>query len=118
MSLATIRLELARTPEFPGGSAAHGYEFHAPLTADGHLDLAAFSELRERCVVRRFWGGALSQGRLQRTGAHGWAFSYAPGVEDDERFHKLEQHRFVLGDYVTIQEHDGTTRTFRVASVT
>jgi hypothetical protein len=31
MTLRSIRLELARTAEFPEGSAERGYEFVAPL---------------------------------------------------------------------------------------
>ena len=40
--LKTVRLELARTKEFPDGNARCGYEFIAPLTADGHLDAEAY----------------------------------------------------------------------------
>jgi hypothetical protein len=35
MSLKLIRLELARTPDFPEGSRRHGYEFVAPLDSTG-----------------------------------------------------------------------------------
>jgi hypothetical protein len=38
MALRKVRLELARTAEFPDGSSQPGYEFVAPLTDDGHLD--------------------------------------------------------------------------------
>lgn len=38
MTLKRLRLELARTPQFPNGSSHHGYEFTAPLDAQGHLD--------------------------------------------------------------------------------
>jgi hypothetical protein len=31
---------------------------------------------------------------------------------------KGDQHRFVTGEYVSITERDGVTRTFRVAAVT
>jgi hypothetical protein len=44
MPLKTIRLELARTKEFPDGSSAHGFEFTAPLDAEGHLDLYAWKD--------------------------------------------------------------------------
>ena len=37
MPLKKIILELARTPEFPNGSSTHGYEFVAPLDADGMI---------------------------------------------------------------------------------
>ncbi|MDX2102043.1 MAG: hypothetical protein EAZ99_11990 [Alphaproteobacteria bacterium] len=117
MTLATIRLELARNPGFPDGSADHGYELHAPLTADGHLDLDAYPALRKRCTVRRFWAGHEEHGVLHRTANHAWAFSYAEGEDDDEAIFKLEQHRFVPGDYVTIKEHDGGAMTFKVTQV-
>jgi len=34
-----IRLELARSKEFPTGSSQHGYEFVAPLDGSGDLVL-------------------------------------------------------------------------------
>ncbi|MBM3541153.1 MAG: hypothetical protein FJX51_03820 [Alphaproteobacteria bacterium] len=55
MTLKTIRLELARTKDHPQGSAAHGYEFTAPLDAQGHLDMEAWRKVKEVCTVRRFW---------------------------------------------------------------
>lgn len=118
MTLSTIRLELARTPEFPQGSAARGYEFHAPLTRDGHIDATAFRSSREACTVRRFWPGEADRmGSLHHTRNHAWVFSYAPGTEDDEAFHRLDRHRFAIGEYVTIREPGEVEHTFRVVSV-
>lgn len=54
MSLQKIRLELARNADFPQGSNARGYEFKAPLTADGYLDAEAWKETRNSCRVHRF----------------------------------------------------------------
>ncbi len=39
MSLRTIRLELARNPGWPHGNSDRGYEFKAPLSDDGHIDV-------------------------------------------------------------------------------
>lgn len=36
--LKRIRLNLARSKEFPSGSTKHGYEFVAPLDSKGHID--------------------------------------------------------------------------------
>ena len=44
MALRQIRLELARNPDYPEGSANHGYDFVAPLTDDGHLDQDSWRE--------------------------------------------------------------------------
>lgn len=112
-----IRLELARTPEFPEGSAQHGYELVAPLDAKGHLDAAAWRASKGACTVRRFWRGEADEhGTLVHTRG-GWAFSYAPGEDDDEPVFRLDRHLFVPGEYVTVTEHDGNARPFRVAEV-
>ncbi|MEX2647436.1 MAG: hypothetical protein WD673_00325 [Alphaproteobacteria bacterium] len=116
--LRTVRLEAARSKEFPEGSREHGYEFVAPLTPDGHIDEAAFKRDRARCTVRRFWKGEDDEiGRLAHTRHRTWAFSYAPGEDDDESFFHLETHRLVVGEYVTVREHDGEARTFRIVAI-
>jgi hypothetical protein len=62
-----IRLELARSKEFPQGSPTHGYEFVAPLDADGHIDATLWHEHRDHCRVRRFWGDEEEIGFLVRS---------------------------------------------------
>ena len=63
--LKRIRLHLARSKEFPSGSASHGYEFVAPLDHKGHIEPHLWQKHREHCGVRRFWNGADEQvGRL------------------------------------------------------
>lgn len=116
--LKKIRLELARTKEFPEGNPRCGYEFTAPLTADGHLDVTAYKDHKAGCLVHRFWEGEDSEhGELLHLGRDRWVFSYAPGPDDDEPAFKFEKHSFVAGEYVSITEHDGVTRPFRIVSV-
>jgi hypothetical protein len=118
MSLKRIRLELARTPDFPGGSPSHGYEFVAPLDSRGHLDTSAWPQAKAVCTVRRFWNGAPDeQGVLIHRKDGRWAFSYAPGDDDDEPIFKFDKHLFTVGKYVTVTEHDGVARPFRVVEV-
>ena len=63
--LKRIRLNLARSKEFPSGSTSHGYEFVAPLDGSGHIDAKLWQQHREHCRVRRFWNGEADQiGRL------------------------------------------------------
>ena len=121
MTLKRVRLELARGPEHPEGSAAHGYEFVAPLTADGHLDPEGWRAERSRCRVRRFWRGQDDEhGRLIHRGGR-WAFHYEDTPEHEEAaeepIFRFDRHRFVEGEYASITEHDGVQRTFRVVSV-
>lgn len=120
MPLQTIRLELARCPDYPEGSPSHGYEFVAPLDAAGHFDGGEWKAASQKCVVRRFWGRDADdeKGRLVHHRGRHWAFSYEPGVtEDDEPIFRFDRHVFREGEYVSITEHDGVQRTFRVASV-
>jgi hypothetical protein len=115
MALTKIRLELARMEGFPEGSPLHGYEFVAPLTADGHLDAEEWRAEKEKCTVRRFWNGQPDEfGKLRHLG-HGWRFDYDPrSAGDDEVFFKLDRHALVNGAYVSVTEHDRIQRPFKV----
>jgi hypothetical protein len=119
MSLRTIRLELARCPEFPFGSRDRGYEFRAPLTDAGDLDPAEWKRTRRRCTVRRFWPGEEEErGHLLHTRRQDWVFHYdGIAADEDEPIFALDRHRLVEGEYVSVTEHDGVLRPFRVASV-
>ncbi|MFX4223331.1 MAG: hypothetical protein ACMVO3_21560 [Thalassobaculum sp.] len=122
MTVRTIRLELARSPEFPEGNASRGYEFKAPLTDDGSLDHEAWSKVRRDCTFRRFWNGEAEEtGHLVHGRGNRWMFHY-DGItheegEEDEPIFKFDRHHFVEGEYVSITEHDGDMQTFRVVSV-
>jgi hypothetical protein len=118
MPLSNIRLELARSKEFPNGRSDTGYEFQAPLSSDGHLDIEGWKILKAACTVRRFENGVdIEEGHLVHRGA-GWYFHYeGPGAADDEPIFKFGTHRFIAGEYVSVTEHDGVQRTFRVATV-
>ena len=118
-ALKKIRLELARTKEFPEGNPRCGYEFTAPLNKDGHLDLELHRKNKSACRVYRFWEGQKTEeGALLHLGKDRWVFSYAPGTDDDEPAFKFDRHGFVAGEYVSITEHDGITRPFKIVSVT
>lgn len=119
MTLKRIRLDLARDHDFPTGSTRHGYDLAAPLDADGHLVAAEWLKNRDRCRVRRFWAGQPDEiGRLVHKRGGTWAFDYNPKSDaDDEPGFKFDKHVFVPGEYVSITEHDGRMRTFRVSSV-
>ncbi len=118
--LKKIRLNLARTKDFPNGSARHGYEFVAPLAADGHIDAEAWKKVRDKCRVRRFWGAEEEDvGHLVHRPGGSWAFRYdIAGDEDDEAGYRFGAHPFAVGEYVSIKDEDGDLHTFQVATVT
>ncbi len=113
-----IRLELARTAQFVEGSRTHGYQIRAPLMQDWHLDEAAWRKDKKAAIVHRFWEGEEdTYGHLIHTRHRTWAFSYAPGEDDDTPIFMLETHLFKVGEYITINEHEGDSLPFRVAEV-
>jgi hypothetical protein len=110
-----VRLELARTPEFPEGSASRAYILRVPLDATGLIDQAALAKSPAMATVRRFWPSEADQtGQLLRNGSR-WIFSYAIGEEDDEQVYHLGDHPLRIGNYVTLTEPDGIRHPFRVA---
>lgn len=121
--LSHITLHLARCKEYPEGSARHGYEIAAPLDAEGRLDAAAWKSVRGQCRVRRFWGDAADRHGLlvHRPGGSGgatWTIDYDPDrAFDDEAGYRLNKHRLVQDEYVSIQDEDGRLHTFQVAAV-
>lgn len=122
MTFRKIRLELARDPDFPDGSRHHGYELVAPLNAEDRIDPVVWSRQRARCRVRRFWDSEDDEiGHVVRKPGGAWAFHYDINgdEDDDETGYRLGDHRFRIGEYVSIREHDDDRlRTFRVVSVT
>jgi hypothetical protein len=116
MMIRQVRLELARCHDFPMGSSDRGYELSLPLTAEGRLDRDTWLKHHDPVGFRRFWGGEVARGQL-RHGRRGWTLAFDPGTDDDELIFRGDEHRFVEGDYVSINERDGVTRTFRVVSV-
>ena len=120
MSLSRIVMRLARNPgtQFAGGDDRRGYALIAPLTADGHLDGGAYAKARDACVVRRFAPDEdPADGRLARRGTH-WFFDYEDSAAgDDEPVHRLGQHRFAVGEYVTVTDEDGRPLTYKVVEV-
>lgn len=114
--LRKARLELARCHEFPEGSTAHGYELTLPLKKDGSLDSAFWQQHRREATFRRFWGDEEAIGHLAH-GRQGWSLAFDDGSGEAEVIFKAEAHRFLGGEYVSIKERDGVTRTFRIATL-
>jgi hypothetical protein len=123
-ALSRIVLTLARSKEWPEGSAKHGYELVAPLGPDHRLDLAAWRERRADCSVRRFWAGEPDERGhlLHRPGGQGgatWVFDYdGSSAEDDEAGYRLGDHVFAPGEYVSVRDEEGVLHTFKVVAVT
>ena len=119
MALSRVVMRLARNPGtvFADGDDHRGYALVAPLTPDGKLDEAAFRGHRGACTVRRFAPDEDAvEGRLARQGER-WFFDYGDAAGADEPLYRLGEHRFALGDYVSITDEDGLLLTYKVTEV-
>jgi hypothetical protein len=122
--LKKVVLHAARSKQFPDGSIRHGYDFIAPLTADGHIDLEGWKTHRGECFAHRFWGDEPEQRGLlvHRAGGRGgstWRFELGAGATLDEEGDgfRFGDHAFRVGEYVSIRDEGGELVTFRVASM-
>ena len=120
MTLSRIIMRLARNPgtEFADGDDHRGYTLVAPLLEDGKLDLDAFQKARAKCSVRRFAPDEDAvNGRLARKGQT-WFFDYDDADDaDDEPVHRLGEHRFAVGEYVSVADEDGRLLAYKVTEV-
>lgn len=115
MSLYHVRMTLARDPEFPSGSHAHGYDLVIPLDDKMMLDTAEWGLRENECHVTRFWQGETTRHGMLKHRGRKWFLDYEPARnDDDEPFFKLEQHSFKEGEYLTVTEADGKDRTFKI----
>lgn len=117
MNWNNIRLELARTEDFPSGSASRAYLLRLPLDEQGLIEGRSVEVAPARATVRRFWPNEPDMsGYVIRT-AGGWALSYRLGENDEEAVSNLESRALRLGEYVTLTEPGGARLPFRVASI-
>lgn len=120
MTLSRVVMRLARNPgtEFADGDDHRGYSLVAPLQADGKLDVDAFQAHRADCSVRRFSPDEDAVlGVLKRRGQT-WFFDYDAAEDaDDEPVHRLGEHLFKVGEYVSVADEDGRLLAYKVTEV-
>lgn len=124
VGLQLIRLNLARSKEFPTGSTHNGYQIVAPLDREGHIDPVAWKDRRAQCRVKRIWNGEEVDAGLLLHKPGGaeharWVIDYhSEEPTDDETGYRFGSHIFAPGQYVSIRGADHNMHTFVVASVT
>ncbi len=120
MSFSRIVMRLARNPgtEFADGDDHRGYTLTAPLTADGKIDEAGFRAAKTKATVRRFAPDEDAQeGVLNKKGDR-WFFDYGDETDADEPLYRIGEHRFAVGEYVSITDEEGRLLTYKVTDVT
>ena len=102
-----VRLELAKTPEFPEGSASRAYMLRVPLDINGLIDDAELASETNMATERRFCPNEPDQtGHI--------ALSCAIGDDDEPMSYHLELQPLHVGGYVHLTGPDGIALPFRV----
>ena len=117
-SVRTIVLELARNPGVDPAAPrrAQGYVITAPLDEEGRLEQPGAKP--RRWPVRRF--GEAGEGEVGWLAHRGkaWFIDYDEDkVRDDEAIFRLSDHRFLIGEYLTITGNTGRALTYRVVRI-
>jgi hypothetical protein len=115
MTWKTVRLELARTAGFPKGSVGRTYILRVPLSDDGLIDGAMLARNPSHATARRFWTPEPDQfGRIEHADGH-WLLR-CRGQHGESVF-RMASLPILLEKEVLIEEPDGSTNPFRVASI-
>ena len=109
-----IRLELARTAEFPAGSVSRGYLIRLPLEDSDRVDRDAVADNPHRATVRRYWSTEPDEAGLVQEAGNRWAMR-CDGSAD--RMLLLDNVPIRLGQLISVVEPSGETLPFRVASI-
>jgi hypothetical protein len=116
MTWKSIRLELAKSDNFPRGAPSRVDLFRLPLNADGSIDEDAVRDLPGEATVRRFWPSEPDLAGYVVPAQRGWDLAYDPFQPGAGRG-RLESDALRLGDCVTLTEPDGARLPFTVASL-
>jgi hypothetical protein len=115
MTWKTVRLELARTAGFPNGSVGRTYILRVPLSDDGMIDAELLARNPSYATARRFWTPEPDQfGRIERADGH---LVFRCRGQHGESIFRMLAVPIRLEQEVLIEELDGSTYPFRVASI-
>ena len=115
MTWKSVWLELARTLEFPKGSANRCYLLRLPLNEAGQVDAAALAAAPFLATVKRFWPSTPDlSGHIVGAGK-GWAFSF-PAANGEPLMRRQPFLGFAAGE-LPIVEPDGSFSLYAVREV-
>ena len=68
--------------------------------------------------MRRFWHSTTDEhGQLSHHRGNKWVFAWPGEGVNEEPIFRFDSHTFADGEYVSVTEHDGVARPFRIVSV-
>lgn len=119
MNWKTVRLELARSLDFPKGSPGRSYLLRLPLDESGRIDEPALRREPAQATVRRYWPNEPDLSGRVVPARDGWSLSYEPPApaRGATLSGRLPHRPIELGACIDVTEPDGRSLAFRVASL-
>ena len=117
MKWKMIRLELARTNDFPDGSVSRAYLLRLPLAEDGLIDERALRDAPAQAIARRCWPNEPEMAGYLVAANGGLSFSDEPAGDCSGNVFHLETRPIRMGERVLLTEPNGRKLPFRVASL-
>lgn len=114
MSWKTVRLELAKTPNYPNGSPVRAYLLRLPLNADGVIDSLLYESNPRQATVRRFWPNEPDRAGVIVSHPLGWNFVFERNGQRTHEIFQLEAISIALGKHVLVTAPDGQWLPFKV----
>ncbi|QIK78671.1 hypothetical protein G7077_06930 [Sphingomonas piscis] len=115
MKWNSIRLELARTPDFPSGSVSRAFLLRLPIDEKGMVDWGEVSKQPSRATIRRFWASEPDRRGRIRAGPDGGILKDSPG--GTAPMFDMAPQPLKLGEKVMVTAADGSELPFKVAFI-
>lgn len=110
----SIRLELARTKDFPAGSVSRAYLVRLPLDDNDLIDEQALQSSPHRATVRRYWSTEPDESGVIVRMDGGWAMQCNGSPV---RMLELDDRPMRLGQDIAVEDQGGTLLPFRIAGI-
>jgi hypothetical protein len=113
MSWKTIRLELDRNEEFVSGSVSRAYLIRLPLDDQDQIDELAIDLMPHRATFRRHWSSEPDERGPVVRNEKGWRLQSSRA----SRTLSIGARAVHLGQRLSVEDENGKTLPFRVASI-
>jgi hypothetical protein len=112
-----IKLEMARSADYPFGSVSRAYLIRVPLDRVGMIDGAGVAQNPKRATVRRFWPNEPDQSGYVVKCQHRWGFREGDYPGSKGCFASMPDCSIRAGALLKVIERNGTSSPFRVAEI-
>ena len=112
-----VKLEMARSADYPLGSVGRAYLVRVPLDRIGMIDGAGVARNPKRATVRRFWPNEPDLSGYVVKCRDCWSFRDEDFPGSEGCFASMPDRSIRAGALLKVIERNGTSSPFRVAEI-